>query len=348
MIRFLEWISMLIKKDVDSLLSSGHTFQEFDGATITILGGTGFIGRWIIQALHEFGSSFGFSSEITVISRNAPMARNLFAEEFGLTPKIVEFDFATGLAKLEKSDFFINGATPSTRKTGIENVEAVYTSSVNASNSIIQSAKRYKNKPKVVNLSSGIVYGTQGLSERNQNESAIVLQRDSQSGYLNAKLATESIFSEAVVSNVVDSISPRLYAFAGPGISLNEHFAVGNFIRDGLDGNPITIGGNPSTTRSYLYPTDLVVSILAALIQPKNINVNIGSELPVTMLELATLISELTSRKGVRILGSDAVASNYVPSTSCFRENYGVSQQISLNEGLDRWIEWLLTSGRAR
>jgi nucleoside-diphosphate-sugar epimerase len=337
---------MLIKKDIDSLLSGGRTFQEFDGATITILGGTGFIGQWIIQALHEFGLNFGFSAEITVISRNASRARNLFAEKFGLTPNVVEFDFAVGLAELEKCDFFINGATPSTKKTGIDNVEAVYASTVNASNSIIRSAKRYGNKPRVVNLSSGIVYGTQGLAERNQIESASTIHPNSQSGYLNAKLSSESIFSEAAVLEEVKAISPRLYAFAGPGISLDEHFAVGNFIRDGLEGSQITISGNPSTTRSYLYPTDLVVWILAALTQPKDINVNVGSEIPITMLELATLVSELTSKMGVRVLGSNVVASNYVPSTSCFRENYAVSQQISLNEGLERWIEWLLTSGK--
>lgn len=339
---------MLIKRDVDSLLSSGPTFQEFDGAAITILGGTGFIGQWIIQALHEFGLNFGFSPEITVISRNASRTRSLFAEKFVRTPKVVEFDFAGGFAELEKSDFFINGATPSTKKTGIENVDAVYSSTVNASKSIISSAKKHSNNPRVVNLSSGIVYGVQGLAVRNRIESASAIRPNSQSGYLNAKLTSESLFSEAAISGLLNSISPRLYAFAGPGISLDEHFAVGNFIRDGLEGNQITISGNPATTRSYLYPTDLVVWILAALTQPKNINVNIGSELPVTMLELATIISELTSKMGVRVLGSNVVASNYVPSTSCFRENYAVTQQISLNEGLERWIEWLVTLGKVR
>ena len=47
---------------------------------------------------------------------------------------------------------------------------------------------------------------------------------------------------------------------------------------------------------------------------------------------------------GVKILGDDKVASNYVPSTICFRQNYGVSEQIDLSNGLERWIEWLIKS----
>jgi dTDP-glucose 4,6-dehydratase len=335
---------MLIERDVESLLTSGYSFQEFDGSTITILGGTGFIGQWLIQALNEFGSNFGFSSEIRVVTRDARKAHRLLVEELGLKLKIAEYDFTSGSTDLEKSDFFINGATPSQKKTGLQNTDSVYISSVNASYSIIRSAKKYRNIPKVVNLSSGIVYGSQEISERNQIERSIFITLNSRSGYLNAKIDSELIFSEAAAAGQVNSVSPRLYAFAGPGIVLDEHFAVGNFLRDGLEGNQIVINGNPSTMRSYMYPTDLTIWILSALLEPKNLNVNIGSEIPISMLDLANLISDMTSKKGVKILGDDKVASNYVPSTLCFRQNYGVSEQIDLSNGLERWIEWLIKS----
>jgi nucleoside-diphosphate-sugar epimerase len=339
-----DWIFLLIKEDIDSLLSSGYSFQEFDGAVITILGGTGFIGQWVIQALHEYGLSYGFSSEIRVITRNSDAARKLFHGELSQQLKFLEFDFTTGSIDLEESDFFINGSTPSTRRTGIDNGEAVYSSTLNAAESIIQSAKKYRNKPKVVNLSSGIVYGQQEMTEGNQPETSVSSQPNSQSGYLNAKLASEVVFSEASVAALVTSISPRLYAFAGPGIVLDEHFAVGNFLRDGLLGEPIRISGNPATLRSYMYPTDLTRWILFALLHPKDVNVNIGSESSITMFELASLISDLTSKKGVEIFDKNSVPSNYVPSTSRFREMYGVSQQIDLNMGIERWIKWLWQS----
>jgi UDP-glucuronate decarboxylase len=333
---------VLIKKDLDSLLDAGGKFHEFDGATVTILGGTGFIGRWLVQALHEYRLNFGIQSQITVVTRNSKAAHSLFTEELGVAVKIVEFDFTSESIELEKSDFFLNGATPSRKMTGLDNSDAVFTSSVNASTSIIRSSIKHVNKPRVLNLSSGIVYGSQDIGVRNQSERPILLQPNSQSGYLNAKLASDQLFSNADSAGLMRSISPKLFAFAGPGIALDEHFAVGNFLRDGIDGRSITISGNPSTTRSYLYPTDLVVWILTALLQPKNLDVNIGSELPITMFELATLISEMTTNKGVKVLSEDQNVSNYVPSTANFREHYGVSEKINLINGLERWVESIL------
>ena len=332
----------MFQHDRDLLLSSGFTFQEFDGSKITILGGTGFVGQWLVYALTEFGAHVGFTPEITVVTRNTSKAQKLFNEKFGIKVKISEFDFTSGSMELEESDFFINGATPSTKKTGMENAEAVYTSSINASSSIIRSAIKHQNQPRVVNLSSGIVYGSQALSERNQPERPISIQPVSPSGYLNAKIAAENMFSTASADGVVNSISPRLFAFAGPGIALDEHFAIGNFLRDGLQGKEIEIKGNATTIRSYLYPTDLVIWILAALLNPKNFNGNIGSELPISMFDLANQISEMTSRKGVRVLGEHTPASNYVPSTLGFRQSYGVSQRVTLTDSLERWIWWYL------
>jgi dTDP-glucose 4,6-dehydratase len=335
---------MLTRKDLDLLLSGGHTFQEFDGSRVTILGGTGFIGQWLIKALDAFASNFSFSTEITIITRNSKKAQEFFANDIGICLKFVECDLADMPIELEGSDFFINGATPSKRKTGYDNSDAVYASTVNASNSIIQSAAKFKNIPRVLNLSSGIVYGPQGVAVKNQSESSISLKPETRSGYLDAKLAAELIFSNAVEIGLVRSISPRLFAFAGPGIALDEHFAVGNFLRNGLQGKPIAIKGNPETMRSYMYPTDLTIWILSALLNPNNQNVNVGSENPIDMLRLAHIISEMTTKKGVRILNENLEASNYVPSTSNFRSTYDVSEIVTLETGLQLWIESLLNS----
>lgn len=333
---------MLAKKDIDLLLSNGRTFQDFNGSEVTILGGTGFIGHWLINALDVFSSSFGFSTRVTVITRNSKKAQEIFADKIGVPLKFVEYDLASAPIELDRSDFFINGATPSKKKTGYGNSDAVYSSTVNASNSIIQSAIKYKNIPKVLNLSSGIVYGQQDIEMSNRFEGLVSLKPDSQSGYLNAKLAAELIFSNALNFGLIESISPRLFAFAGPGIALDEHFAVGNFLSDGLQGKPIAIKGNPGTLRSYMYPTDLTIWILTALLNPKDHNVNIGSEAPITMFDLANLISDMTSRKGVRILNETEVPSNYVPSTAFFREAYGVSEAVTLEKGLQYWMTALL------
>ena len=337
---------MLIKRDLDSLLTVGSDFREFDGSRIVILGGTGFIGSWIVKALHEYALYFGYKIDITVITRNSKRAHEILINQLELNVNLIEYDFSTGPKCLDLADYFINGATPSRLKTGLQNVDEVYSSCVNATHSIIQSAVKNHNMPKVVNLSSGIVYGPQKLSDRNKKEMPTLLKPDSQNSYLRAKLVSETLLSEATCDGIIESISPRLFAFLGPGLELDEHFAIGNFLRDGLQGNKILISGNPETIRSYMYPTDLTIWILTALLNPKNIYVNIGSEIPFSMLELAKTISKLTSKKGVTILDENQSMSNYIPSTSQFRSNYAVTEEIALEEGLNRWIEWLSSIGK--
>jgi nucleoside-diphosphate-sugar epimerase len=99
--------------------------------------------------------------------------------------------------------------------------------------------------------------------------------------------------------------------------------------------------GNPNTVRSYLYPTDLTTWLLKCLANPSLRPMNIGGEIGVTMLELAIQVSELTSNLGVDILNPSAVPSRYVPSTQNAQQILGVSQKVSLVDGLERWIRWI-------
>ena len=307
---------MLIKRDIESLLKFGHKFHALDKSELVIFGGTGFVGLWILQALELYKNHFGIRPNVTVYTRNRDKAYKLLIEEMKLSLTIKEKDFTKGLALLQKTDFIISGSTPSRIKTGLDEPHNVYSATVNSTKSVLFSAKGNDYIPKVINLSSGIVYGSQSLLQDKQKEAPRKEKNDFTYGYKNAKITAEEL------------------------VELNEHFAIGNFLRDGLNYSKIRINGNPNTIRSYMYPTDLVNWLFSALVNPLNENVNVGSEIPITMFDLANLISSLTCRLGMQIIENEGNVSNYVPSTANFRNLYGVSETVSLEEGLDRWIEW--------
>jgi dTDP-glucose 4,6-dehydratase len=128
----------------------------------------------------------------------------------------------------------------------------------------------------------------------------------------------------------------------GPNLPTDAHFAIGNFLQDSLLGRPILINGNPSTRRSYLYPTDLTVWILNLMANPVNIPMNIGSDNPVEIGSLADLIADLTGSRSFRYTDPFAEVTNYVPDVSVAKQVLGNEITVSLEEGIRRWTKWLI------
>jgi nucleoside-diphosphate-sugar epimerase len=93
-----------------------------------------------------------------------------------------------------------------------------------------------------------------------------------------------------------------------------------------------------------MYPTDLVAWLLKAMIDPKPGHFNVGSESSISMAELASLISDLTSREGIEILNPEISPNNYVPSTKLFRAEFGVKESVPLSTGLLNWKSWLTSN----
>jgi dTDP-glucose 4,6-dehydratase len=325
----------------DSTLN-GIDISKFRQANICILGGTGFVGTWLTESLNYLSVIHDIQLKLTIYTRDKSAALSKFPRATFESVTIEEFDFALGTRDLGMHDFFVNGATPTSTRPGVNSRQIFYLPTINVISSIIESARKYGNCPRVLNLSSGTVYGHQPMEMKLRPEGPAKTLEDSDDDYRASKIVSEEMLALVNDQKFLKATSPRLFTFYGPGLPINQHFAVGNFIQDGLNGAPIRVQGSPSTQRSYMFPTDLVSWLLKSIVDPKDGDFNIGSESSISMLELATLVSELTSKKGVVLLKPDTPANNYVPNTEFFRSVYQVKENTGLHEGLTKWINWIL------
>lgn len=141
------------------------------------------------------------------------------------------------------------------------------------------------------------------------------------------------------------AILARLFAFVGPYLPLDLHFAIGNFLRDRLAARPIAVGGDGTAIRSYLYASDMIVWLWAAFARGESRRAyNVGSEEAITIAELSDRIAHLEAPTlAVRFAQPahpKAIVDRYVPSNHRIRSELGVCQTVDLNESLRRTLQY--------
>jgi dTDP-glucose 4,6-dehydratase len=134
----------------------------------------------------------------------------------------------------------------------------------------------------------------------------------------------------------------RIFNTYGPRMRPFDGRAIPTFIRQALTGEPITITGDGSQTRSICYVDDTVSGVLAMARSDFAGPVNIGNPDEVTMLELATMIRDLAGSSS-EIVFIDRPADDPKvrrPDTTLAAERLGWRAQVPAEEGLRRTIEW--------
>jgi dTDP-glucose 4,6-dehydratase len=96
----------------------------------------------------------------------------------------------------------------------------------------------------------------------------------------------------------IDTRIVRIFNTYGPRMRLDDGRAVPNFIKQALLGEPLTVYGDGSQTRSFCYVDDLIDGIIRLLYSDEHQPVNIGNPVEITILEFANVINEIVGNKG--------------------------------------------------
>ncbi len=247
----------------------------------------------------------------------------------------------------------IHAATEASDNLNQHQPQVMFDSVVEGSARVLEFARLAKVKACLF-VSSGAVYGKQPFDllkmPEEYLEKAVPLE-DKPSAYAAGKRAAEKLCQQYAEEHHLNIKIARCFAFVGPHLPLDAHFAIGNFIRDGLQGGPIRVLGDGTSYRSYLYAADLVIWLWTILFRGQTMRpYNVGSEESLTIKELAHLVGEIVAPAVEVQVGkilSREPAERYVPDISRAKQELGLRVHMNLKQAIHLTKAWNLKHGKA-
>lgn len=319
-------------------------WDNFRGQQIFITGGTGFFGKWLLETLLYANGKLDLGCRITVLSRNpqhfienTPHLCEPSLVSF-VTGDVCDFIFPDGQFK-----FVIHAATDVVAPTDAVDL---FTCCVDGTRRVLDFAHQAGCTDFLL-ISSGAVYGRQPdyMEAIPETYMGAPDPLNSRSAYGEGKRCSEWLahaYGEFYGCNVKIA---RCFAFVGPYLPLDKHFAIGNFIHDALSNNEIVLQGDGTAYRSYLYAADLAVWLWTILLRgPAGSAYNVGGDEAITIADLAERVNTIAgSRNKIKImsrLDPDKKPDRYVPDVKKAELNLGLTCEIRLDDAIEKTLQW--------
>jgi len=214
--------------------------------------------------------------------------------------------------------------------------------SVHGAINMLGLAKRVK--ARILQASTSEVYGDPEIHPQTEDYWGHVNPIGIRSCYDEGKRCAETLFFDYHRQHALRIKVMRIFNTYGPRMHPNDGRVVSNFIVQALRGEPITIYGDGSQTRSFCYVDDLIDGMVRLMDTPDSFTgpVNVGNPNEFTMLELANAVIELTEATSELVfkeLPFDDPKQRQ-PDIALARSELGWEPTVQLTEGLTRTIDY--------
>ena len=290
---------------------------------LLLVGGSGFIGKSIIDAFNRGLLKKYNIKKIIILSRNPNILKklpinlrniSLVRSNIGNIKKLPKFNYVIYLAE-NSTNKILGRIEQKNQKNNIDNFCSI--------------VKNIKNV-NILYCSSGAV--NEYLKTKNTLSKY-------KKNYSKLKLYSENKIASLSKHKIKTSIA-RSYTFVGSWLPLNGHYAIGNFLYSAYKKKNITIKSNKNIIRSYMYADDMVNWLLTIL---KNSNqncpiYNVGSDKKTNIIDVAKIIGKIFNKPVKIIFSKRKKTDNYVPNITKSKKDLKLKINYSLLESINLTI----------
>jgi dTDP-glucose 4,6-dehydratase len=241
----------------------------------------------------------------------------------------------------------MHAATEASAKLNQENPLLMFETVVEGTRRTLDFARTHGTRQLLL-TSSGAVYGKQPPEMTHLPEDYLGAPDpvDPNAAYGEGKRAAEMLCRLYADRFGLEAKLARCFAFVGPHLPLDAHYAIGNFIRDALRNGPIHINGDGSPLRSYLYAADLAIWLWTILLKGQTCRpYNVGSDRSISIAELADLVRQVVN-PGLEITiarraDHSQLPQRYVPCVERARNELALESWVSLEQAVGKTARWL-------
>jgi dTDP-glucose 4,6-dehydratase len=341
-------MAKLPTEDLDHILEhAGDALRTLAGARIFITGGTGFVGKWLVESLLWANDRLNLRVSAALLTRhpNRFLAESPHLAQHPavrlLRGNLCNFEFPSG-----NFTHIIHAAAEPHFDPTPQHPLGTFDAEVDGTRRVLEFAE-LAGLHRLLFTSSGAVYGKQppDLTHVPEEYTGAPSSVDMCTAYGQAKRVSEFMCAMYARQYRFSALIARLFAFVGPHLPLDLNFAIGNFIRNALAGHGIRINGDGTPYRSYLYAADLAIWLWTILAQGESARpYNVGSADALTILDLARTVAQVTAPQATIEIATQpqpgAPAPRYVPCTKRAAQELGLSARIPLPDAIRRSFKW--------
>ena len=303
--------------------------------SLLLIGGSGFFGKSFLDA-HRRGLLTPWSIDrVLVLARNASALRREHPRLVGADVTLLDAD-AGRVDELPSADFVLHAATSTDARRYAEDPKAECANMLAAVDNYVRLAERLHRSSRIVFASSGAIYGQQPADIAELEEDFVPRAgelADGKRDYAEAKRLSEARIAALGIRTAI----ARCFAFIGHYLPRDQHFAIGNFLADGLARRPIQVKARKAVYLSYMHADDLVrwLMTLADAADREAPVYNVGSDEALTMGEIAQLVAERFDVPAEVPPVTDTAVDRYVPSIARARAELGLALSFDLASAVD-------------